>query len=250
MAENNFLQITNLKKSYFNAGANNLILDIDSFSVNKSEFICILGQSGCGKSTLLNLISGFEKIDSGDVLLEGSRISSTNSSCIMLFQDFGLLPWRTVLSNVAFGLEIRGDDKQEILVKARACIELVGLTEFESFLPSQLSGGMKQRVALARALAVKPKLLLMDEPFGALDALTRLSMQDELLEVWSKSESTILFVTHSVEEAVYLADRVVLIADKPGRITKIWDVNLDRPRQKSDPRLFQLKNEILQELGV
>lgn len=245
-----YLHISEIKKEYRTERDSHLVLDIENLEVTKGEFVCILGPSGCGKSTLLNIIGGFERASSGNILLDGQAIEASNKSCIMVFQDFGLFPWKNVIENVSFGLMLSGTDKKEIKAISEECLNLVGLSLHANSYPHQLSGGMKQRVAIARALAVDPKLLLMDEPFGALDALTRLNMQDELSRICQQAKKTILFVTHSVDEAIYLGDRVVVLSDTPGRIKKIFNVPMERPRRKSDPHMLALKTEILGELGV
>ncbi len=245
-----FLSIVDLKKSFEGTQLVSPVLDIASLNLAQGEFVCILGASGCGKSTLLNIIAGFDKPTGGKVLLEGALIHASNPNCILVFQDFGLFPWRDVLGNVSFGLEFGNKPKEEIEAIAREYIDLVGLSDFVNSYPHQLSGGMKQRVAIARALSVEPKVLLMDEPFGSLDALTRLNMQDELTRIWMKTNKTVLFVTHSVDEAVYLGDRVIVMGSRPSGIRKIWDIDIDRPRRKDDMRMLDFKIEILKELGV
>jgi ABC-type nitrate/sulfonate/bicarbonate transport system ATPase subunit len=201
-----------------------------SLEVRDGEFLTVLGPSGCGKTTLLRIIAGLETFEGGDVRVRGRSISSPGPDRAMVFQSFALLPWATVVANVAFGLELRGVPKSEREARAHELIELVGLTGFEKRLPGQLSGGMQQRVGLARALAVDPEILLMDEPFGALDEQTRRLLQEELLVIWEQSRKTVIFITHSMEEAVLLGDRVVLMSPRPGRIVDIVDVPLDRPR--------------------
>jgi NitT/TauT family transport system ATP-binding protein len=201
-----------------------------SLDVAKGEFVSIVGPSGCGKSTFLNILLGLIAPDTGVMELNGRRIAGPGQDRAMVFQEFGLLPWRTVVGNVELGLELKGVAAALRRQRARELIEMAGLAGFESHYPHELSGGMKQRVGLARALATDPEVLLMDEPFAALDAQTRDSMQTELLEVWEKTRKTVLFVTHSIEEAAYLSDRVVVMSARPGRIKQTLDVQLPRPR--------------------
>jgi NitT/TauT family transport system ATP-binding protein len=199
-------------------------------TVEDREFVCVLGPSGCGKTTLLRLIAGLLTPDDGEIRIDGRLVDGPGPDRGVVFQDFALLPWANVLRNVGFGLELRGVSREEREVRARALIETVGLTEFTNHRPSQLSGGMQQRVGLARALAVDPSILLMDEPFGALDAQTRRGLQIDLLKLHQRHRKTVVFVTHSVDEAVRLGDRIVLLTPRPGRVSEIVDVGLPRPR--------------------
>ncbi len=210
--------------------------DVD-LKVRDGEFLTILGPSGCGKTTLLRIIAGLVKADSGQVLIDGVAVEGPGPERSMVFQSFALLPWANVLRNVTFGLEMRGDPKEKRESRARELIGLVGLAGFEDRLPGELSGGMQQRVGLARALAVEPQILLMDEPFGALDEQTRRLLQEELLHIWEGTGTTVLFVTHSMDEAVLLGDRVVLMSPRPGRIDEIIDVTLARPRSREIDRV-------------
>ncbi|MEX2548007.1 MAG: ABC transporter ATP-binding protein [Chloroflexota bacterium] len=203
--------------------------DVD-LSVRDNEFLTILGPSGCGKTTLLRLIAGLLHWDEGEITIEGKAVRGPGPERAMVFQSFALLPWMNVLDNVAFGLEIARVPRQKRYERANELIEIVGLTGFEKRYPMELSGGMQQRVGLARALAVRPKVLLMDEPFGALDEQTRRLLQEELLAIWEKERTTVVFITHSMEEAVLLGDRVVLMSARPGRIEEIVEVPLKRPR--------------------
>lgn len=214
-----------------------LALDNVSLEVKAREFLCLLGPSGCGKSTLLYLMGGFMPCSGGRILLEGQEITSPGPDRGIVFQHFALFPWKTVRKNVTYGLERLGLSKAERLARAQSFIDLVGLRGFEDSYPSQLSGGMKQRAAIARTLAIDPKILLMDEPFGALDAQTRATMQIELLSIWEKSKKTVVFVTHDVQEAVLLADRIAVMSARPGRIKTIVDSKFD----KKDPDLFKQK---------
>jgi len=218
-----------------------------SLDVSKGEFVSIVGPSGCGKSTFLNILLGLIKPDTGVMQLNGSRITGPGQDRAMVFQEFGLLPWRTVLGNVELGLELKGVEVSVRRPRARELIEMAGLAGFESHYPHELSGGMKQRVGLARALATDPEVLLMDEPFAALDAQTRDLMQAELLQVWERTKKTVIFVTHSIEEAAYLSDRVVVMSARPGRTKTIIRINLPRPREY-EMRLSAKFNEIKAEI--
>jgi NitT/TauT family transport system ATP-binding protein len=212
--------------------------------VEEGELVAILGPSGCGKSTLLNIVAGFLHPTDGRVMLDGREVTGAGADRGVVFQEHALFPWMSAIDNVAFGLRLRGMSKPERLAAARRFVELVGLVGFERHWPRQLSGGMKQRVAIARALANDPKVLLMDEPFGSLDAQTRRTMQDELVKIWAATRKTCLFVTHSVEEALLLADRVVTMTARPGRIKAIHAVSLPRPRDESSAEFVGLKREL------
>src|SRR6266699_5661679 len=215
-----------------------------SLEVGRGEFVSIVGPSGCGKSTFLNLLLGLVKPDSGEMKLNGAPIIGPGQERAMVFQEFGLLPWRTVRANVELGLELKGIPSAERSQRAAELIKLVGLQGFERHYPHELSGGMKQRVGLARALATEPEVLLMDEPFAALDAQTRDLMQAELLAVWERTRKTVLFVTHSIEEAAYLSDRVIVVSARPGRSKAEIDVRLPRPRDyemRLSPEFNELK---------
>ncbi len=242
------LEIDRITKTYRQGNGGLPVLEGFSLQVKDLEFLVLLGPSGCGKSTLLRIINGIESSDSGRILIDGQDVTGTTGHGRgMVFQSFELFPWRTVLDNVAFGLEIAGLEKQQRLTQARECINLVGLSAFENSYPHQLSGGMQQRVGIARALAIKPSILLMDEPYGALDVQTRDLLQDELLNIWERERKTVIFVTHSIEEALYLADRIVVMSPRPGRIAQIIDVPFARPRRdeiKTDPAFLQLRREI------
>jgi len=209
-------------------------LDGVSFDVADGEFVCIVGPSGCGKTTLFRIIAGLEPATTGRVVLDDARVDGPSTDLGLVFQEYHLFPWRTVAGNVGFGLEQEGVAAAGRERRVRELLELIGLDGFADTYPRDLSGGMKQRVALARALAVDPGLLLMDEPFGAVDAQTKKMLQDELLDIWRETGKTILFVTHDVEEAVKLADRVVVMAKEPGRVREIVDVGIERPRERSD----------------
>jgi NitT/TauT family transport system ATP-binding protein len=212
-------------------------------AVDRGEFVSIVGPSGCGKSTFLNIVLGLIKHDSGTLQFNGTPITGPSQERAMVFQEFGLLPWRTVTANVELGLELKGVPAAERAQRAAELIKLVGLNGFEGHYPHELSGGMKQRVGLARALATEPEVLLMDEPFAALDAQTRDLMQTELLQIWERTKKTVLFVTHSIEEAAYLSDRVIVMTARPGRTKDVLKIELPRPRDY-EMRLTTEFNEI------
>ena len=214
-----------------------LALDQVSLDVANREFVALLGPSGCGKSTLLYLIGGFLPVETGTILVDGKPVAAPGPDRGIVFQHFALFPWKTVRGNILYGLERQGMPKEEREKRAMDFIELVGLNGFEDSYPSQLSGGMRQRTAIARTLAFDPKILLMDEPFGALDAQTRGLMQAELLRIWQRTPKTVIFVTHDVQEAVYLADRVAVMSARPGRIKTVVDTKFD----KNDPNIFKVK---------
>ncbi|WP_242393284.1 ABC transporter ATP-binding protein [Anaeromyxobacter oryzisoli] len=231
------IRVAHVTKSYRGAGAAPGLLALDdvSLDVRRGELLALLGPSGCGKSTLLHVIGGLVQAE-GQVVVNGAPVRGPGLDRGIVFQDYALFPWRTVLANVAFGLEMKGLPAPERSRIAREQLRLVGLSAFEDRYPSQLSGGMKQRVALARALAFDPDVLLMDEPFAALDAQTRELLQIELLRVWERTGKTIVFVTHSIDEAVFLAQRVAVITARPGRVKEVLDVELPSPRHARDVR--------------
>jgi NitT/TauT family transport system ATP-binding protein len=220
-------------------------LDHISLEVADKEFVCILGPSGCGKTTLLRLIAGLVTARTGSIVLDGEEMRGPSPKIGFVFQEYSLFPWRTVIDNIAFGLEMKGMPKEERYRIAEQYLELVNLTSFKTSYPSELSGGMRQRVAVARALALDPVLLLMDEPFGALDAQTRNMLQKELLEIWEKTRKTIIFITHSVDEAVYLSDRIIVLSPRPGRICKTVPIDLPRPRDRTSVEFATVRRDIL-----
>lgn len=216
--------------------------------VREAEFVCLLGPSGCGKTTVLRIVAGLEQRTSGSVLVDGKEVTDAGSDRGMVFQEFALFPWRTVRRNIEFGLEVKHIPQEKRAEISERLVDLVGLKGFEDAHPKELSGGMKQRVAIARALANDPGVLLMDEPFGSLDAQTRNLMQKELLRIWSATRKTVLFVTHSVEEAVFLADRIVVMTARPGKVREMIDVPLARPRDRTSREFLAIRSKVLSEL--
>lgn len=217
--------------SFGEGATRNLAVKETSLTIEPGEFVCILGPSGCGKSTLLNSVAGYVKPSSGKVTVDGKTITSPGPDRGMVFQQYSLLPWKTVLENIAFGPRLAGHSAAECTSIARTFLAMIGLSKMEKRFPGELSGGMQQRVGIARALANYPSVLLMDEPFGALDAQTRLMMQESLLDIWSEFGTTVLFVTHDVDEAIFLADRILIMSASPGSVIADLKVNLDRPRE-------------------
>lgn len=217
----------------FRGSKNTVALDDFSLDIEKHKFISIIGPSGCGKTTFLRVLAGLTGLSSGEVFIDGKAITGPGPDRAVVFQEHVLMPWLSALRNVGFGLEVSGVPRAERRRKAEEFMRLVGLDGFESYYPHELSGGMRQRVGLARALVVDPEILLMDEPFGSLDAQTRESMQDELLNIWGLQRKTVVFSTHSIEEAIYMSDRVVIMTPRPGRAKEVINVNLSRPREYS-----------------
>ncbi len=238
------LDISGIHKSYLDHGGEVVALDDVSLSIASGEFICLLGPSGCGKTTLLNCIAGFVRPDSGTILMSGKSISGPGSDRGVVFQEHGLLPWYTVTQNIGLGPVIANMRREQIEEVVRRYVALVGLSGFEQRYPAQLSGGMKQRVGIARALANRPDALMMDEPFGALDAQTRQEMQEELLKIWEAERKTIVFVTHSIPEAIFLADRIVVMSPRPGRVQKIVAVDMPRMRDRASEPFVTLYRRI------
>lgn len=241
------VEVKDLKYVYVPAGKRPIVaLEDVSLNIKGGEFISLLGPSGCGKSTLLYLIGGFMPIVEGSISVDGKDIKGPGPDRGIVFQNFALFPWRTVLQNVTYGLRKQDMSRASADKRAREFIKLVGLAGFEDSYPSHLSGGMKQRAAIARTLAIDPKILLMDEPFGALDAQTRSLMQDELLAIWQRSPKTVIFVTHDVQEAAYLSQRVVVMSARPGRIKTIVDCNFDRsePTFVRNPEFVKTVDEL------
>ena len=235
------IQIEGVSKSYTEGV---LALDEVSLELPENSFTCLLGPSGCGKSTLLNMIAGFVEPTTGRILVYGREVAHAGADRGVVFQEYALFPWRTAVENVEFGPMIQGLPKPERRAVARQYLSLVALAEHADKYPSELSGGMKQRVAIARVLANHPSVLLMDEPFGALDAQTREVMQEELLRIWEQDKKTVVFVTHSISESIFLADRIVVMATRPGTIKEIVDVTTAHPRDRSSGEFVALEREI------
>jgi NitT/TauT family transport system ATP-binding protein len=243
------IQLQEVSLSYqANTGSELLALDRIDLDVHPGEFLCIVGPSGCGKSTLLHLIAGLQKPTSGRISMDGESVTAPGTDRILIFQEHGLFPWLTVGQNVEFGMKMKGLSKAEREGRTRHYLRLVHLSQFKDSRPHQLSGGMRQRVALARALATEPDVLLMDEPFAALDAQTRDMLHDELEKIWAETGRTIVFVTHNVREAVRLGDRVALMSFRPGRVKKEFLVDLPRPRHLEEVEVARTAREILDHL--
>ncbi|CAM4465929.1 ABC transporter ATP-binding protein [Paenibacillus phoenicis] len=239
------IELRNITKEYENVdGEQTYALHNINLTVQDGEFVCVLGPSGCGKSTLLEITAGLLKQTSGEVLLDQVPQSGTSRNIGVVFQDSALFPWRSIRRNIEFGLEISGMSRAERRDRVQRTIELVGLKGFENKYPHQLSGGMRQRAGLARTLVADPGVILMDEPFSAVDHLTRITLQDEIIRIWEQEKKTVFFITHDVAEAVYLATRVVLLSPRPGRIQQIFDVPFDRPRNRNDMELLNIVEKI------
>lgn len=242
-----FIALNNIVKVFKdkNRGTDMLAIDNVSLSLEKKEFLCLLGPSGCGKSTLLNMIAGFEHPTSGTVAVAGKPITGPGADRGMVFQQANLMPWLPVWDNIAFSLKLQGKSAAQRRAAAQPFIETVKLTGFENHFPSELSGGMAQRVGIARALLQNPSVILMDEPFAALDAQTKMEMQEELVALWQRYEGTIVFVTHSVDEALVLATKVAVMTHRPGRIRDLLDIDLPRPRDTTTVEFNQYKRHVL-----
>jgi NitT/TauT family transport system ATP-binding protein len=238
------LSLTNVGKMFDVNGRKIEALRGANLEAAKGEFVCLIGASGCGKSTLLRIVAGFENATSGEALMWGKPITGPDPTRGMVFQDYGLFPWLSVRANIGFGPASRGRAKSEVKETVDRFIDLVGLGKFADAYPHQLSGGMKQRVAIARVLANDAEMVLMDEPFGALDAMTRERLQDELLDLWQRTGLTVLFVTHSIEEAIFLSNRVVVMSPGPGRIDSDIAIDLPRPRDVSAPDFNELRRSL------
>jgi len=243
------IEIRNVSKVFRSVRTSEILALKDiSFKVNEGEFITIVGPSGCGKSTLLYLIAGLETPTAGDILINGNRVNEPDPTCGIVFQEFRIFPWRTVFKNVLFGLEVQNrfpKDKQIEL--AKEYISMVGLTGFEDRYPKELSGGMKQRVAIAQTLICGPEIILMDEPLGSVDSLTREVLQHEIMRLWEREKKAILFVTHSIDEAIFLGTRVVVFSARPGVVKEIFDIDFPYPRtgkERTDPRFGSLRSRI------
>nr|BFD66109.1 ABC transporter ATP-binding protein [Bdellovibrio sp. HAGR004] len=244
MADQAQIQIKHVSKVFKGSEQDVVALKDIDFSIPEGQFVCLLGPSGCGKSTLLNAIAGFSLPSEGSVVVGGQEVFEPGPDRGMVFQEYALFPWMTVEENITFGLRIKKADPAKIEEKLQQLLKTLKLTDFRRRFPKDLSGGMRQRVAIARVLALDPPIMLMDEPFGALDALTRRSLQDELLKIWSDLKKTVVFVTHSIEEAIYLADRIVVMSYRPGTVKKDVQVDIPRPRNPADPDFNNLKREL------
>lgn len=238
-----YLSLNSIHKQ-FRSGKKETLQDV-SFTADKGEFICIVGPSGCGKSTLLNLVAGLDTPTSGEITLDGTRVTGPGADRVVMFQEAALYPWLNVMQNVMFGLKAAGHPKERQMELAEKYLKMVQLWHYKDYPIHQISGGMRQRTALARALALESKLLLMDEPFSALDKQTIHILRAELEQIWEKHKKTILYVTHSVEEAVYFADRVIVMAENPGRIREIVPIPLSRPRNIEDAAFLSMRKRIL-----
>lgn len=250
LAQRGDVAIRDLSKAFAIDGRSFNVLKGLNLTIGGGESLAIVGASGSGKTTLLRILAGLEEADSGGVLIDGKRIEGVGKDRAVIFQEPRLLPWLTVRDNVAFPLTVRGIARREALRLAERYINLVGLAEFASAMPSQLSGGMAQRVGIARALAVQPEILLLDEPFGALDAMTKITMQEELARIWRDEKVTMILVTHDLEEAVYLADRVLILAKEKGGRPKEVHIDLPRPRDRSEDRFVKLRQQLLGVFGL
>ena len=241
------IEISQLSKTFKDTKRKSDVIALDGINlgVAKNEFLCLLGPSGCGKSTLLNMIAGFEKPSSGSVTVDGQLISAPGADRGVVFQQANLMPWLPIWENVAFHLLLRGGQKGERRAIAQRYIDMVGLTGFEDHYPSELSGGMNQRVGIARALLMNPRVILMDEPFGALDEQTRMDMHNELVRIWQQHQGTIVFVTHGIDEALTLGTHVAVMSARPGRIKEIIPIALSRPRDITSPQFNETKRHIL-----
>jgi NitT/TauT family transport system ATP-binding protein len=241
------LEALGVRKAYGKDGRALPVLEVERFAAREGEFITVIGPSGCGKSTLLHIMGGFIRADAGSIRVDGAEVRGPGPDRGMMFQESALFPWKTVAGNVAWGLEVQGCSKSRIQETVKKYLDMTALTDFANHYPAELSGGMKQRAALARVLAFDPRVLLMDEPFGALDAQTRESMQEELTRLWERTGKTIVFVTHDIEEAVYLGDRVVVLSARPGRIREEVRIALPRPRSleiKKSAQCHEYRNYI------
>ena len=242
------LKLSKITKIFPENGSRKQVPVLDNFdcSIESGQFFSIVGPSGCGKTTLLRIIAGLEKASEGQVLLNGDAITDNDRRVGLVFQEFALFPWRTALQNIEMGLEISGVPKAERREEALKYVREFGLEGFENTYPKMLSGGMKQRVAIARTLISNPQVVLMDEPFGSLDGKSRIDMQNFLLEVWEQRRMTVVFVTHSVDEAVYLGDKVMVLSKRPSSIMETFDVEISRPRDRSDPALMKMRERIFE----
>lgn len=244
------LHVRDLNKSFSIRGKQIDVLQGINLDIPPGETLAIVGASGSGKTTLLRVLAGLEAPDSGTVSLDDRIVTGVGSERAVIFQEPRLLPWLTVLDNVSFGLETQGRSRNDARSHARRYLELVGLRSFADAFPGQLSGGMAQRVGIARALAVQPQILLLDEPFGALDAMNKITMQEELAQIWAREQVTMVLVTHDLEEAIYLSDRVLILSGQKDKPARLIENDLPRPRHRSEPRFVRLRERLLQEFGL
>jgi NitT/TauT family transport system ATP-binding protein len=242
------IEVRGLRMQFAGKTAPIVVLESIELEVVRGEFVCIVGPSGCGKSTLLNIIAGFLKPTAGEVLVNGTQVSGPNPQRIFVFQENGVFPWLTVEQNIGFGLDRLSPDEKAPIIQRY--VDMVGLNKFEKLYPRELSGGMRQRVEIARALAANPDIIYMDEPFGALDFLTRLKMRADLTRIWQEERKTILFVTHDIEESVQLADRVIVLSPRPGKIQKDLAIDLLRPRDLDSSAYLETRDEIFHTMGM
>ena len=244
------IEIKNINKSFDGRGKNLSVLENINLNINDGELVCLLGPSGCGKTTLLRLIAGLDHPTSGEIVANGEVVEKPSGDRAVIFQQYSLFPWLTVLQNVTFGLEMSGGSKDENIKAAERYLESVGLLDFKDSYPHELSGGMKQRVAIIRSLLNHSPILLMDEPFSALDMQNRHKLQEQLIGVWKRFENTIVFVTHDVDEAVYLADKIVLLDKNPGKIAEVIPVDLERPRKRDSMEFLKIQESIVENLDM
>ncbi|MEA5073799.1 MAG: ABC transporter ATP-binding protein [Eubacterium aggregans] len=245
-----FIEIENVFQSFGDGAGSPPVLENINLDIKQGELVCLLGPSGCGKSTLLNIVAGFIKAEEGSVRIEGEVVTAPAINRLVIFQDYGLLPWRTVGQNVALGLEVKKVTRAEQNIMITKYLKMVGLEDARDKFPHQLSGGMQQRAAIARALAVQPEILLMDEPFGALDAITRMKLQEDILALCRETGTTILFVTHDIEEAVYLADRIVILSANPGRIHAVLDVEMPHLRERTSDDFVLMRDRVFKAINL
>ncbi|AJA46802.1 ABC-type nitrate/sulfonate/bicarbonate transport system, ATPase component [Clostridium pasteurianum DSM 525 = ATCC 6013] len=245
------IKVNNVSKVYGSKEKKEIVVLKDiNLTVNNNEFVCILGPSGCGKSTLLRIIAGLDLATKGIVEINGQAIDKPSKDSSVVFQEYALFPWRTVIENVELGLKLRHVSRKERIEKALKYLRIVNMDKFQNAFIHQLSGGMKQRVAIARALVLEPKILLMDEPFGALDTFTRIQLQDELINICKSRELSVVFVTHDIEEAVYLGDKIAIMKSNPGKINSLEEISLSKPRNRTDYDFISYRNHIYKEFSL